>query len=173
MKLALTAACAASLCLSAFIPAAAFADDPIVVKSRQVTASQWKVDLSKSLSRNLDDGLRNGLARYMRGSGGIAAITFRLDEQGRADEVALARSSGDIQVDRVAKWAVRRLNAVAPYPAAANRAMQVRAYLIVAPDQDVYDRMAHTAQDIERQRQIAQGHSAGEIVLTVLPGKSA
>lgn len=169
MKIALSAAAAASLALSSLLPTAAQADDPIVIKSRQQSPKSFADTLSRDISRGLTGALRG---RAIAGGVpyGLATVTFTVGQQGEVSDVQIARRSGNWMLDSVARGVIRRLD-VAESSVPLRSTNRVRAYMIVAADEDSYADLARQAHAIEQQRQLALGKDAGstELVLTLSP----
>lgn len=166
MKFALTAAIAAGLAASLAVPSAALADDPIVVKSHQAAVQTFAERLSRDISRNLDGAMRSRTARagdlY-----GLTAVTFSIDRQGQIAGVEMARRSGNSMLDSVARQVVRRLDIdQSSLPPSVNR---VRAYMIIAPDDDTHEELLAKARGIETERRMASKGSTQELVLTLAP----
>ncbi|PKB19542.1 TonB family protein [Novosphingobium kunmingense] len=166
MKLALTAALAASLALSAFTPTAALADDPIVVSSHQAAVTNFADSLARDVSAGLNGALRSH-SSSTREVTGLTAVTFNIDSQGQVSNVAMAERSGNSLLDSVARRVIKRLDIdPATLPPSVSR---VRAYMIVATDQDSHDSLARKARDIEVERLMASRESRTELVLTLTP----
>lgn len=169
MKLVLSAATAASLALSALLPTAAQADDPIVVKSHQPSVQVFADTLSSDISQGLDSALRG--RTFAAGTPyGLTTVTFSVGDGGQVSDVEVVRRSGNWTLDSVARGVVRRLE-VAGNEVPFRGTNRVRAYMIVAPDDDTYADLAKQARSIEQERQLAIGKSkvSGELVLTVSP----
>lgn len=166
MKLVLSAATAASLALSALLPTAAQAEDPIVVSGAQTSIQAYATRLANGLSEGMDRSLR---AQGLRSSTayGLATITFTVAEQGQVGDVDVVRNTGDWMLQRVARQAVRNLD-IASDTIPIRGTHRVRAYMIVAPTEQAGAEMARKVDAIERERRLAFGKAASsnELVLT-------
>ncbi|MDE2435488.1 MAG: energy transducer TonB [Sphingomonadales bacterium] len=173
MKLALTAAIAATIAASALIPAPTRADQSIIVESQRPTLNKWVSKVSQDLTRSLDNTLNWSVARDVRADGGYTAVTFTSDEAGRPAALTVARPSGDKALDRVALTAVEHLRSLHPMPASLAPGQRFRANIIISVDSYKLDRLVQIMRKEEAQRIRAEGPNSKEIVLTAVPSKSA
>jgi TonB family protein len=104
---------AAALGLAAITPAAAD-DTPILVESA-AAMDEWRTDVSRSLDRRLRNIDQLDPARPRSG---IVQLRFTLDEDGRAENLEVVRSSTNYRAEKIATRAVRGLTKLDQAPVA-------------------------------------------------------
>ena len=144
--------------LAATVPATA-GDQDIVVQS-QPAMEQWSRDVTRSLNRQLVnvERLNNAVPRP-----GIVQVRFTLDENGRASDMTLLRSSGHAGTDSLAQKAVRKLRHLDEAPVRDVRGKLFQANIIYARDGYERDQLADELARSERSR-IALGVNEAEVL---------
>lgn len=104
---------------------------PIVVE-KDATMASWKRAVSRALDRRLAAFER---VHKIDPKNGVVELHFTLDEQGRAEGIVAAHSSGDARTDWLARRAVQSLTRLdeAPVPRAGARRFVARIVFADSP----------------------------------------
>lgn len=146
------------------VPSATFAsdegDDIIVSPSSEV--QQWQDDTS----RDLDRALSSGSTRY-RGApnNAIVQVTFKLGENGRADDVSIINGEGNYFAKRIAVRAVKRLRDLDGVPVEDPQAVTFLANIIFANSDTSQKRLERRLAGMERERLASTGRARTYLAL--------
>ena len=142
-------------------PALAEQEEQIEVTS-QSEMKQWK----GSVSKTLDSALQRAPGRVSTiPDSGIVQITFRLGDDGRAEDLRVYSNSADWSAARMAKYAVRRIDNLAEAPVSNVDDARFMANIIFADDQVQRAKLARVLAKSEKSRLAAAGAEDDVIVL--------
>lgn len=165
MKLALSAALAASMILPATVTRA---DNQIVVQSQRLALQKWVGAVSQRLDRSLDRAVRRPMHSYSDIEG-FASVSFRCGSDGRPTEMTLNGSSGDKHIGKIAMRAVSGLESLHPLPDSVAPGQRFRANIIIAYDHASLERYARQAKAEEERRESAdRGRPDAAIAINVI-----
>lgn len=121
------------------MPAAA--GEPISVTARpQPTLAEWTDKVAQDLDRGLRSVYHAPIIRT-RLPYGFVAVSFQLDGEGRASDIAVSRKSGSHALNSIGKQVVARLRSAYPLPEGVSANQLYEAHIIVAPDPVAHDKM--------------------------------
>ena len=127
-------------------------------RSTDVMIEQVNADLDRQLN------IASRRDRQLIGAG-IAIVRFQCDENGKPDNVALFRRSGDRAVDRTAMRAVSKLSTLHPLPASLEKDQLFQANIVLAQDYVTLDRLS---KKLEREEAARIASSPGERTVLAL-----
>lgn len=151
LKTTLAAAVALAVATSTTVPAMA-QNDTIVVESAGALES-WSEAVSRSLDKRL---VRAEKSLRANPKSGIVQLRFTLNEDGRAHDFKVYRSSGNIRTDLIAKRAVRSLSNLGDVPVRNPQAEQFQANIIFAEGVQEHKKLAKLLRKTEAKR-LARG----------------
>lgn len=133
-----------ALCASLIAPAAATARQGgqltvVAPEKGAVSYQNWSDRTTSRLSRSI----RSATTLYRdNNSTGYARVQFRLDEQGRPQDVGVAGSSASSRgIERISMRAIRGMGSLLPLPQEVRNGSRFEAWVIVANDAQERDRM--------------------------------
>ncbi|HKT76120.1 MAG TPA: energy transducer TonB [Sphingobium sp.] len=133
-----------ALCACLIVPAAATArqggDQLTVVapEKGEISYQKWTDRTASRLSRSI----RSASALYRDGmSTGYARVQFRLNDQGRPDNVDLAGPSTSSDINRISLRAIRGMGSLYPLPQEVRTGSRFEAWIVVANDARERDSM--------------------------------
>jgi TonB family protein len=157
MKLIVLAAVAAAVT----VPATSSADqsDSVIVVGARPTVAQWSNSVSERLTRNLRTVMPASSPE------GLVSVRFMCSENGQAQGIKVARSSGDTRLDSAGRAAVSRLRNLHPLPMNVGEHQMFEARIIAAPSRYSLDRqLAELSRDDAR---LAAASTGQPLVLTI------
>ena len=149
MKTLINTALAVALGAMAATPALANTAQQDIVVSPNRAMAEWRAEVSRDLSRNLD--LAAEWNRYNPQTG-IVQVRFSLDGNGKPVGLETYRSSGSVSTDRAAKWAVRRLHDLDRVPGGVRNGAMFQANIIFAQSRAQKDKLAGKLAWMEKKR---------------------
>lgn len=153
---------ALALGMAAVSPALAKSAQDEIVVSPSTAMESWRADVSRDLGRKLE--LAERWANYNPDTG-IVQVRFTLDANGRPTDMVTHLSSGSVQTDRAAMWAVRRLGTLADAPARVSSGSTFQANIIFAETSVQKERLAEKLAWIERKRLASAPDEANVVAL--------
>jgi TonB family protein len=137
----------AALCVCLAMPivaAEAGQGRQLTVVAPDKSATSYNKWINRTASR-LSQRIRQATSLYRDGtSTGYSRVQFRLGEQGRPENIALAGSSASRGVDRISMRAVRSMGSLYPLPQEVRPGSKFEAWVIVANDARERDAMLHS-----------------------------
>lgn len=154
-----TLAAASALAAASLTVPATAGDEPILV---QPTAAMedWTETTERALDKRLIDAV--WLSR-INPTSGIVQLRFSLNDDGRANDIEVYRSSGQRRTDRVAMRAVRSLANLDEVPVDNPRAQTFQANIIFANTLQEHQALTEELAKVEAKR-LARGESERSVV---------
>jgi hypothetical protein len=160
----------AALCACLILPAAASARQgngqlTVVAPDKNVIShDKWTDRAASKLSRSI----RQATSFYRdSASTGYARVQFRLGEDGRPENVALARSSESRNVNRISMRSIRTLGSLYPVPQDVRPGAKFEAWVIVAGDAAEREIMLTSLRAEHRAQTFAQAPEDRPILLAL------
>lgn len=125
--------------------------------SAPTSVAAWRDNLARNLDYNLDNEIRQST---MTGSvpTGMASVRFTSGENGKPEGIELTRKAGDRRLNAMAKEAVAHIETLHPLPAGMDAGQVFVANIVVATDDDTFDRdLATLRAETQRQNRMAAG----------------
>jgi TonB family protein len=151
----LIVALCSSLLFAAGVSARQPGDQLTVVASPkdQATYEKWSSRQAHRLTGSVE---RAAALSSDRSATGYARVLFRLDEQGKPQDIALAEPSSSRSIDRISVRAVRRMGTLMPLPSSVRSDSRFEAWVVVANDRWEQQDMLTALQAGHRERTLAQ-----------------
>lgn len=134
----------------------------------EVTAPASVAAWSQAVSRELDRNIDKRLPSYSMKGGtphGLASVRFRCSESGEPTAIELTRKSSDRRLNALARNVVADIKTLHPLPLGVTADQLFVANVLVASDQEEYDRHMATLRNEMRSRPNMAGKAPQPIAL--------
>jgi len=135
--------------------------DGIVVRS-QAALEEWQAATTKDINRSLKHAR---IPRNAFPNNAVVQVTFTLGADGKPENVAFLRGSGNWVARKVAMYAVRRLDDLDKVPVTNPQNAQFLANIFFASDKATHKQLAAQLEKAERTRIAAAGGEEEYILL--------
>lgn len=160
----------AALCACLILPVAAVARQgagqlTVVASDKDaISHDEWTDRAASRLSRSI----RQATSLYRESaSTGYARVQFRLGEEGRPENIALAGSSASRNVNRISMRAIRTMGSLYPLPKDVRPNAKFEAWVIVANDAAEREAMLTSLRAEHRAQTLAQAKEDRPILLAL------
>lgn len=158
----------AALCACLVLPAPALARQPgeqLTVVGRDssvMSRDKWNDRTASRLSRSI----QHASAFYRESaSTGFTRVQFRLNGEGRPDQIELASPSSSSVVNRIALRSVRKVGSLYPLPDGVRPGSRFEAWIVVANDWEGRDNMLNKLRAQHRAQTMAQAPSERPVLI--------